>query len=61
MSLTHDFLVGFSKSFGLFYLLALSAAVVIYAYWPSNRERFDQAAHSVLADEDKPYEGKPWR
>jgi cytochrome c oxidase cbb3-type subunit IV len=54
MSVTHDFLVGFSKSFGLFYLLALSAAVVIYAYWPSNKKRFDQAAHSILADEDKP-------
>jgi cytochrome c oxidase cbb3-type subunit 4 len=60
MSITHDFLVGFSKSFGLFYLLALSAAVVLYAYWPSNKQRFDQAAHSILADEDKPYEGKPY-
>jgi cytochrome c oxidase cbb3-type subunit IV len=61
VSVTHDFLVGFSKSFGLFYLLALSAAVVIYAYWPSNKQRFDDAAQSILADEDKPYEGKPWR
>jgi cytochrome c oxidase cbb3-type subunit IV len=60
MSITHDFLVGFSKSFGLFYLLALSAAVVIYAYWPSNKKRFDQAAHSILADEDRPYEDKPY-
>ena len=55
MSVTHDFLVGFSKSFGLFYLLALSAAVVIYAYWPSNKQRFDDAAQSILADEDKPW------
>ena len=61
MSISHDFLVGFSKSFGLFYLLALSAAVVIYAYWPSNKKRFDQAAHSILADEDKPYRDKQWR
>ena len=61
MSVTHDFLVGFSKSFGLFYLLALSAAVVIYAYWPSNKKRFDQAAQSILADEDKPYRDKPWQ
>ena len=60
MSVTHDFLVGFSKSFGLFYLLALSAAVVIYAYWPSNKKRFDQAAHSILVDEDRPYVGKPY-
>jgi cytochrome c oxidase cbb3-type subunit IV len=32
MSLDHDFLVGFSKSFGLFYLLALSAAVLVYTF-----------------------------
>jgi cytochrome c oxidase cbb3-type subunit IV len=61
MSVTHDFLVGFSKSFGLFYLIALSAAVMVYAYWPSNKKRFDQAALSILADEDKPYGDEPWR
>lgn len=54
MSLGHDTLVWFSKSFGLFYLLALSVAVVVYAYWPSNKRRFDQAADAILDDEDKP-------
>jgi cytochrome c oxidase cbb3-type subunit IV len=61
MSVTHDFLVGLSKSFGLFYLLALSAAVLIYTYWPSNKKRFDHAAQSILGDEDKPFEDKRWR
>ena len=55
MSVTHDFLVGFSKSFGLFYLLALSVAVLIYACWPSNKKRFDHAAQSILGDEDRPW------
>jgi cytochrome c oxidase cbb3-type subunit 4 len=55
MSTAHDFLVGFSKSFGLFYLLALSAAVLVYVYWPSNKKRFDHAAQSILSDEDKPW------
>jgi cytochrome c oxidase cbb3-type subunit 4 len=55
MSMGHDFLVGFSKSFGLFYLLALSAAVLVYAYWPSNKKRFDHAAQSILRKEDKPW------
>jgi cytochrome c oxidase cbb3-type subunit 4 len=55
MSITHDFLVGLSKSFGLFYLLALSAAVLVYAFWPSNKPRFDHAAQSILRDEDKPW------
>ena len=35
---------GFAKSSGLFYLIALSICVVVYAYWPSNRKRFDDAA-----------------
>jgi cytochrome c oxidase cbb3-type subunit 4 len=54
MSVAHDTLVWFSKSFGLLYLIGLSAIVVIYAYWPSNKRRFDQAADAVLHDEDKP-------
>ena len=55
MTLDHDTLVWFSKSFGLFYLLALSLGVVVYAYWPSNKKRFDEAADAILQDEeDKP-------
>ncbi|HEY3149814.1 MAG TPA: cbb3-type cytochrome c oxidase subunit 3 [Dongiaceae bacterium] len=53
MTLDHDTLVWFSKSFGLFYLIALSLTVVAYAYWPSNKNRFDRAADSILDDEDK--------
>ena len=55
MSVEHDFLVGISKSFGLFYLIALSVAVLIYACWPANKHRFDRAARSILDDEDKPW------
>jgi cytochrome c oxidase cbb3-type subunit 4 len=55
MSVEHDFLVGISRSFGLFYLIALSAAVLIYAYWPCNKQRFDRAAQSVLDEEDGPW------
>jgi cytochrome c oxidase cbb3-type subunit 4 len=55
MDMSHDLTVWFSKSFGLFYLIALSLAVVVYAYWPSNRERFDEAATSILREEDRPW------
>jgi cytochrome c oxidase cbb3-type subunit 4 len=55
MTFAHDTLVWFSKSFGLFYLLGLSLIVVVYAYWPSNRKRFDRAAKSIIQDEDKPW------
>ena len=55
MSLDHDTLVWFSKSFGLFYLLAIALVVVLYAYWPSNKARFDKAATMILTDEDRPW------
>jgi cytochrome c oxidase cbb3-type subunit 4 len=52
--MNHEFLVVFSKSWGLFYLIAMAVAVVIYAFWPSNRRRFDKAKRSVLEREDEP-------
>jgi cytochrome c oxidase cbb3-type subunit 4 len=55
MGMTHDTLVGFAKSFGLFYLIALSIGVLVYAFWPSNRKRFDHAKNAILCDEDKPW------
>ncbi|MEW6639939.1 MAG: cbb3-type cytochrome c oxidase subunit 3 [Pseudomonadota bacterium] len=54
MEFAHDTLVWFSKSFGLFYLIALSVVVVAYAYWPSNRKAFDHAAQAILRDDDRP-------
>jgi cytochrome c oxidase cbb3-type subunit IV len=50
----NDFMVWFSKSFGLFYLIALSLGVLVYAFWPSNKKRFDEAAQSILGQEDRP-------
>ncbi len=54
IELSHDVLVYFSKSWGLFYLIGLSVAVVIYAFWPSKRATFERAARQILDDEDKP-------
>ena len=54
MQLSHDLVVALAKSFGLFYLIAMSAGVVLYAFWPSLGKRFDRAAKSVLDDEDGP-------
>lgn len=54
MEHAHESLVWLSKSFGLFYLLALSAAVLIYAYWPSNKPRFERAAKAIFEHEDRP-------
>jgi cytochrome c oxidase cbb3-type subunit 4 len=52
--MSHEFLVAFSKSWGLFYLIAMAVGVLIYAFWPSNRRRFDDAKRSVLEPEDEP-------
>jgi cytochrome c oxidase cbb3-type subunit 4 len=55
MDLNHDSLVYLSKSIGLLYLVGLSVVIVAYAYWPSNRQRFDRAADAILENEDRPW------
>ena len=55
MAFDHDTLVWFAKSFGLIYLIALSLVVLIYAYWPTNKQQFDRAASAILDDEDTPW------
>lgn len=55
IDLDHGSIVAFAKSFGLFYLIALSIGVLVYAYWPSNKQRFDDAARNIIHDEDKPW------
>ena len=51
----HDTLVGLAKSFGLFYLIAMSIAVLVYVFWPGNKKKFDKAKQAPLDDgEDRP-------
>lgn len=54
MDIDHETLVAFSKSWGLFYLIALAIGVLVYTFWPSNKARFDKAKKSILDKEDKP-------
>lgn len=55
MDFSHDALVAFSKSWGLFYLMAFFIGVCIYAFWPSNQKRFDRAKHSIFDRDDRPW------
>ena len=55
MTLPHDLVVAFSKSFGLIYLLAMAVTALAYALWPANRDRFDRAARDIVEDEDAPW------
>ncbi len=50
----HQTLVGFAKSWGLFYLIGLAVAVVVYALWPRNRKKFDRAKKSIFDKTDRP-------
>ncbi|KIN71822.1 cbb3-type cytochrome c oxidase subunit 3 [Sulfitobacter guttiformis] len=59
MNISHDLLVGLAKSFGLFWLIALSIGITVYAFWPSLGRRFDKAANSILDDEDGPAHHAP--
>lgn len=54
IELSHNGIVGFSKTAGLFYLIALSVGVLVYACWPANKEKFEAAGRNVLSDEDGP-------
>ncbi len=54
MEIDHQTLVAFSKSWGLFYLIALSIGVLIYTFWPANRKGFESARMTVLDTDDRP-------
>ena len=54
MELDHDTVVAFAKSWGLFYLIALSLGVLAYTFWPGSKTRFDRAANSIMDDEAGP-------
>ena len=56
MDISHDTLVAFSKSWGLLYLMGFFICVCVYAFWPSNRKRFDRAKHSILDRDDRPWQ-----
>ncbi|WP_282609758.1 cbb3-type cytochrome c oxidase subunit 3 [Pelagibius sp. Alg239-R121] len=51
----HETLVAIAKSWGLFYLIAMSIGVLLYAFWPRNRKRFEKAKMSILEKDDRPW------
>ena len=55
VDLEHEAVVLFANSWGLFYLIAFAIAVLVYAFWPSNRKRFQDASKSVLDKDDRPW------
>ncbi|MDW9614653.1 CcoQ/FixQ family Cbb3-type cytochrome c oxidase assembly chaperone [Sinorhizobium meliloti] len=55
MEVTHETLVEAAKTWGLFYLIGFSICVIVYAFWPANRERFDRAKRDILDEDDQPW------
>ena len=44
MELSYEWTSAFAQSFGLIYLMVLSVAIAVYAFWPSLGKRFDKVA-----------------
>jgi len=41
-----------AQTWGMALLVVLFAGVVVYALWPGNRDKFNRAAQTPLANED---------
>ena len=41
----------FARSWGLVFLMLMFGVAVVYALWPSNRQKFNKAAHMPLDEE----------
>ena len=52
----YDLLSSFAQTWGLLLFIALFGAVLVYALWPRNQEKFDEAARMPLRDDDRPSE-----
>jgi cytochrome c oxidase cbb3-type subunit 4 len=49
--MTYDILAAFAQTGGLVYFVALFLCVALYAFWPRNRSRFDEAARIPLSED----------
>ncbi|MFX5747337.1 cbb3-type cytochrome c oxidase subunit 3, partial [Acinetobacter baumannii] len=51
MMSTYSFLAIFAQTAGLLYFVGIFLGVVLYAFWPRNKTRFDAAAHIPLRED----------
>jgi cytochrome c oxidase cbb3-type subunit IV len=51
MAETYEALSGFARSAGTLYCFAFFLGVLVYALWPSNREKFNKAAQAPLSED----------
>lgn len=51
MSSTYIALAGFAQTYGLVYFVSVFCIVVLWAMWPSRRQRFEEAARMPLRED----------
>ena len=48
---TYSTLANFAQTAGLLYFVGMFLAIAVYAFWPRNKTRFDEAAQIPLREE----------
>ncbi|MBI3703480.1 MAG: cbb3-type cytochrome c oxidase subunit 3 [Rhizobiales bacterium] len=51
MDATYRAAAEFAQTWGLVYFVAIFVAVLLYALWPSRKQRFDEAARIPLRED----------
>lgn len=51
MSSDYQYFAHIAQTWGLVYFMALFAAVLIYALWPSRQKQFDESARMPLRED----------
>ncbi|MBF0417813.1 MAG: cbb3-type cytochrome c oxidase subunit 3 [Magnetococcales bacterium] len=46
-------LVSFTRQFGLVWFFVLFVAIVVWAYWPGNKKRYEQEGKKILEEVDE--------
>jgi cytochrome c oxidase cbb3-type subunit 4 len=49
--MTYESAAVFAQTSGLLYFIGIFLAVILYAFWPRNRSRFEAAAHLPLSED----------
>ena len=51
MTTTYEWLARFAQSAGVLYFIAMFLAVLAYALWSGNKEKFERAARAPLRED----------
>ncbi|WP_321394436.1 cbb3-type cytochrome c oxidase subunit 3 [Emcibacter sp.] len=51
MDVSHQDASAFAQTWGLIFLVVMFVAVLAYALWPKNKDKFNKASHAPLDEE----------